>query len=198
MKVYPSSAIIEALKEEDCPSNLNDMDALWDLSRDRESQEPNPRLNYDDQDRPTNEFNDHSLNHPNRKSGIANGEHPQNIVARSHGSRHHVDVFDDSETSQNFDQYADESVQSRRLGHGHHSDKLARSNRHDERFPEDDRNERHSTGDLEANQSDLPSLHQWSRSELAESDLLKQATVNYKRVPRRGDIGIQVIDERGN
>ncbi|XP_076245587.1 thrombospondin [Calliopsis andreniformis] len=190
VKVYSSSSIIDVMREEeDCPSSLAEMDSLWNLSLERNSQESH-------KDQSSTKFDDLFFedSHSNRKSDNSDTRDFQKHIARSNGLKNHA--VDDSNTFENSDQYNNEPEQSRRLGHGHHSVKLAQSNGQDELFTEDNRDKRYSTGDLDVNPSDLPSLHQWAGSELRESDLLSQSTDNYKRLPRRGDIGIQSLDER--
>lgn len=172
VKVYPSSPIIDVLKQENCPSKID---------------ANTPGV-------PKNKKSHESRSSPNDFENSKN-------TAESTDFENHFDDLSNSDRSEIFDQYDDEFEGSRKLSQDRRSTRLAQSNRHDKSFFKDSRGKRRLISDIDAERSDLPSrmkrFHQWTRSQLGELDLLNEPTVNYKRVPRRGDIGVQVIDDRG-
>lgn len=191
MKVYPLSSIIDALKQENCPDNLADMDTLSSFFKHKESHELIAS--------PTS-------NHPDKNFEESDADSKYRIKLKNK-ENHHLrskerevsDVFEDMDEFEDFND-------SHRSKSDYHSAERDRSNQDKYR----------STNEFEADQgvasSHVKRLHQrtssgrfiGSRHEKSaefnhnnsdELDALSQP--NYKRVPRRGDIGIQSLDERG-
>lgn len=167
---------MEALQEENCLSTLTDTDTQELRSID------------DDNNFETPSFNIAHINLQNKKSHHRSKEHRSNHET--------VDLFED------IDQI---DLNSRQSNHNRHSVR-DRSNRYKH---ENDHNKY-----LEFDHQDFSSLIKRLQqpehfnepiqekfevlSNLNESDILNQPiNIYHKRVPRRGDIGIQSLDERG-
>ncbi|KAK1120476.1 hypothetical protein K0M31_012453 [Melipona bicolor] len=184
MKVYPLSSIIDALKQENCPDNLADMDTLSSFFNHKESHEliaTSPATsNHPDENFEESDTDQYRVKLKNK------GNH------RLRSKEHEIsDMFEDVDQFEDFND--SDFKQSRR------------SNRDKYR----------STNEFEADQ-EVPSSHvkrlhqrtpsgriagprheksaELNHNNYDELDALSQA--NYKRVPRRGDIGIQSLDER--
>ncbi|XP_053982541.1 cartilage oligomeric matrix protein isoform X2 [Hylaeus volcanicus] len=217
VKVYPSTSVIDVPKQENCSNDLAYTDTSSNLPTNKESHESNLRSN-DDWNQHAKDFNDHSpgiershATSNEKRYHRRSKDHAHDSDARSNIVTYQIDDFDNSDKFERSNRY-DDVKESRRLNRDHHSTESRQSNRYNKRFSEDNRGKDHSTDDLE--ESDLfyhlGHLHQWSRPEdfngprrkktrdnkTDEIDFLDQPTVNYKRVPRRGDIGIQSLDER--
>ncbi|XP_016914350.2 cartilage oligomeric matrix protein isoform X2 [Apis cerana] len=175
VKVYPLARSMEALQEENCLSTLTDTDTQELRSID------------DDNNFETPSFNIAHINLQNKKSHHRSKEHRSNHET--------VDLFED------IDQI---DLNSRQSNHNRHSVR-DRSNRYKH---ENDHNKY-----LEFDHQDFSSLIKRLQqpehfnepiqekfevlSNLNESDILNQPiNIYHKRVPRRGDIGIQSLDER--
>ncbi|XP_076639889.1 thrombospondin [Colletes latitarsis] len=197
VKVHRSSSVIDVLKLEDCPNNTDDLDALTDLSKGKESSE-----SMKSNERQHNRFR------------LKDHAHDFAVRSNKFEDDYEFDDFDDSDRYEHLDQH-DGLQRSRRFNHDRRSTRLDQSNRYDKRFIEGYRSKHYSTGDPEVDQSDLLSqldhIYQRTRSddlqrpqrmksgetnETDEMNLLNQPTAYYKRVPRRGDIGIQSLDEK--
>lgn len=182
MKVYALSSIIDALKQENCPDNLADMDTLSSFFKHKEPHEliASPATS----NQPDENFEESDADHYRVKL-----KSKENHRLRS--KEHEVsDIFDDQ-----FEDFSDSDFKQSR-----------RSNRDKYR----------STNEFEADRevasSHVKRLHQRTPSgritgprheKYAElnrnnyDELDASSHPNYKRVPRRGDIGIQSLDERG-
>ncbi|CAL7948852.1 unnamed protein product [Xylocopa violacea] len=206
IKVYPLSSTIDVLRQENCPNNLADMDALSDFFQHKESHESTAKP-IDDQ--LYNDFDEFLSNIDRTRLKSRN---KQNYHPRSKG---HVYDFttEKSNVFENIDQF-DDVKQSDRSNRDHYSQQGS-SNRHEKRINEEDRSKYRSVSDSNADEADLSGyetrLHQWTRSgyfnrpvrtkfgefnNSDESDVLIHANSNYKRIPRRGDMEIQSLDER--
>lgn len=173
IKIYPLAKSMEALQKENCLSTLTDTDT--------ESQEL--RSIDDDNNFETPSFNTARINLQNKQNHHAHR-------SKEHNHDETIDLFED----------IDQNSRSNR-----HSVR-DRSNRYKH---ENDRNKY-----LEFDHQDFSSLMKRLEqpkyfnepiqeklevlSNLNESDILNQPiNIYHKRVPRRGDIGIQSLDERG-
>lgn len=189
MKVYPLSSTIDALKQENCPNNLADMDTLSDLMKTKRSYKSILKSNH----REPNDFDEYSFDHHSSSKGHA------------HRFGTESDMFENDSQFDFEELKKSESLkQPHGSNHNHRSTRRGQSNRHDQYVVKDDRN-KHLPGDFSGH---FERLHQsefhdgsfraksgeFNHSD--ESDLLNQSNVNYIRIPRRGDIGIQSLDER--
>ncbi|XP_043262172.1 cartilage oligomeric matrix protein [Colletes gigas] len=198
VKVHRSSSVIDVLKLEGCPNNV-DLDALPDHSKGR-IEESSESMKSNERQR--NRFR------------LKDRGHDLTVRSSKFEDDYELDDFDDSDRYEHLDQ-RDGLQRSRRFNHDRRSTRLDQSNRYDKRFIEGYRSKHYSTGDSEVDQSDLLSqldhMYQRTRSEdfqrpqrmksgetneTDEMNLLNQSTAYYKRVPRRGDIGIQSLDEK--
>ena len=181
MKVYPLSSIIDALKQENCPDNLADMDTLSSFFK--QHKEPRELIaSPATSDHPDENFEDqHRVKLKNKEN--------HRLRSKEHEA---LDTFEDADQLEDFSD--SDLKQSRRSSR----DKYRSTNEFE--------------ADREAGSSHVKRLHQrtpsgrvagprheisaeLNRSNYDELDASSQA--NYKRVPRRGDIGIQSLDERG-
>ncbi|XP_029053542.2 cartilage oligomeric matrix protein isoform X1 [Osmia bicornis bicornis] len=196
VKVYPLLSTIDTLKQENCPNNLADMDTLSDFMKSKRSYKSNLKSNHKE----PNDFDEYSFNldRPGFNHHFSSKGHTHRFSTES-------DMF---ENDSQFDFEELKKLESLKqphgLNHNHQSTRRGQLNRHDQYVVKDDRN-KHLTGDFSGN---FERLHQsefldgsfraksgeFNHSD--ESDLLNQSNVNYIRIPRRGDIGIQSLDER--
>lgn len=167
---------MEALQEENCLSTLTDTDI--------ESQE----LRSID--------NDNNFETPSFNIARINLRNKQNHHAHQSKEYNHDETTDSFEDQVNLD--------SRQSNHNRHSvrDRLNRYSHENDRnrYPEFDQD--FSSLMKRLQQPEYFNEHIQEKlevlSNLNESDILNQPiSIHHKRVPRRGDIGIQSLDERG-
>lgn len=169
---------MEALQEENCLSTLTDIDI--------ESQE----LRSID--------NDNNFETPSFNIARINLRNKQNHHA------HQSKEYNHDETTDSFEGIDQVNLDSRQSNHNRHSvrDRLNRYSHENDRnrYPEFDQD--FSSLMKRLQQPEYFNEHIQEKlevlSNLNESDILNQPiSIHHKRVPRRGDIGIQSLDERG-
>ncbi|XP_017767633.1 PREDICTED: cartilage oligomeric matrix protein [Eufriesea mexicana] len=205
VKVYPLISIRDTLKRENC--NLADMDTLQNIFKLKESHECAPKSTKDHSD----DFDELLINmyRPHIKLSGKQSHHRSKAHTHDFGTRSSdvsADQFDDFDES--------DFRETHRSNHDHRFAERGQSNLYDKRVSEDDSGKYGSTSDLGVDQPDLSNhmkrmqrtraeyfdgtvpekLGKFNHSD--ELDVLSQSDGNYKRVPRRGDIAIQSLDER--
>nr|XP_033201541.1 cartilage oligomeric matrix protein [Bombus vancouverensis nearcticus] len=188
VKVYPLLSVSDALKQENCPNYLAGLGTLSDEYKESvESDESIPTSTNDNSDNNSDEFS-HEINPPRRKLG--NNENSTTETSDTPEDASSLEDFGDSDFKQ--------SSQSK----------------HDHR-PVERPEKYHSVSEVETNQEDVSShvkrSRQKTRSEyfdgpfyenpmewnnFGELDPLSQSNLYHKRFPRRGDIGIQSLNEK--
>ncbi|XP_017791439.1 PREDICTED: cartilage oligomeric matrix protein [Habropoda laboriosa] len=188
VKVYPLSCIIDAI-------NLIDINTMLDHSKLKES---HGSFVFDGLSSPNND-------RMHLKSGSRQHHHLQS-ESRFHFVTRMPDTFETVEQSEDIDG-SDKFVQTDQDGHKHfhgsnqehHFARQDQSGRYNKRFNKHNHVKYHPTSDDLADLSTHDDqINQWAGefNNSDESDMLGESSVNHKRMPRRGDIGIQTLDER--
>ncbi|XP_076394197.1 thrombospondin isoform X3 [Megachile rotundata] len=184
VNVYSLSSIIDALKHEDCPSNLADMNILSDLSKVKRFHKSNSKSKHKQSNDFDGYFSKLEQSFPNHHLQMKGHTHRLNIVSDTFGDDSQFD-FDRLKKSESFKQpYG--------LNHNRRSSQRSQLDQYNQRSIEDDFERFHQSELFDVafrNKS-----REYNHSD--ESDLVNQSNMNYKRYPRRGDIGIQTLDER--
>lgn len=225
VKVYRSSSISDALRQENCPDNLLDMDNLSPLHQKANSEikTDNDRASHE----PIHEVKD-QLHRPSKLSRPQrqNREQNRHVRSKTHENAEEIDDFDYSDEPdatgyddrQSRDRYAGYTSvpsqdRSTRPDDDYRSDKFdneraSRRRNYSERPGKSERSE--DPRRLEhLNQLDHMT-HRWDHTETTDRSRYTtpasraghdypnetDADLSYKRLPRRGDIGIQSLDER--
>lgn len=195
--------MVDTLKQENCPNDLSDLDTmLSNPYRHRESREStvNPANDRDD-DADERDYN-HDLPHLRLRSR----QNHQRLRERNHHSSTQLpDILEDIDLFKDYDEYND-FKNNHGSNHDRHSGQQGRlEGRYEDHVKEDDRVKHSHSLHIkheEARETDISGtrLSHETFGELnttSDSEQLVQSRVNYKRVPRRGDIGIQSLDDRG-
>lgn len=184
VNLYPLLSIADALKHENCPNNLADMNILSDLSKATRFHKSNSKSSH----KQSNDFDGYFTNF---EQSLAN--HHLQTKGRTHRLYTVSDTFGD-DSQYDFDRLkkSESFKQSDGLNHDHRSTRRSQLDRYNQRSIEDDFERLHQSELFDGMFRDKSRKYNHSN----ESDLLNRSNMNYKRFPRRGDIGIQTLDER--
>lgn len=208
VKVYQSSSIIDTLKRENCPSNLADMDELSNRYIHKES-------SHETTMKPTSDDDiydlSYDLNQHHLESSRGKHNHRSSKTHGYHFSAQTPDVLENIDQLHDFNNY-DSFKKHRGSNRDHHSAQRPRSERYDVHAQEDDRGKyAHSSSKSKLDDPFKPKVLRDVQHFLPpgvaqdtfgglnmsyDTDNLEAASTNYKRFARRGDIGIQSLDER--